>query len=415
VTLLRLAMRPVQEFLKVEVSGGLLLVGATAVALFLANSPLSDGYADFWLTEVGFRIGEVTLVEPLRQWVNEGLMTIFFFVAGLEIKRELTNGELADKRKAALPCIGALGGMIVPALIYAGFNVGGAVEGWATPMATDIAFALGVLALAGSRVPPAAKLFLLSLAIADDIGSILVVAVFYSGDLSAAWIAAAVAGLFLVYYLRRSEVCSVPVYVVVGGIVWLCMLEGGVPATLTGVAMGLLAPARNHFGEHAPTVTEKLEKSLHPYSSFLILPVFAVANAGIVVSASVVSEAITSPVMLGVLAARTLGKPIGIVLAVWLAVRLGVGVLPKSLNWHHMVGIGTAAGAGFTVALFITELAFGASIAGEQAKLGILFGTVISGVAGVALMRRCPPYSEPSEVVDVRDKQTTRVVQPELV
>ncbi len=370
----------------------MLLVAASIVALLLANSPLSPAYAAFWNTEVGFSFGSFHLDESLRAWVNEGFMTIFFFVAGLEIKRELVDGELADKRKAALPAIAAAGGMVVPALIYAALNVDGELRGWAIPMATDIAFALGVVALAGSRVPTTVKIFLLTLAIADDIGSIAIVALFYSRDLSLLWLVATAACFAAVLYLRASEVRSIPVYVIVGSVTWFCALESGVPPTLVGVAMGLLAPARHHHEDGASaTITERLQTSLHPWSSFVILPVFALANAGVTVVGGAVGEALTSPVTIGVVLARTVGKAVGITGAIWLSVRFGIGKLPTGASWKHIVGMSIAAGAGFTVSLFVTDLAFGVSQAATDAKVGILVGTLVSAVGGYSVLKRCSP------------------------
>lgn len=404
--LLQLATSPVKRFLAVETSGGILLLAASVLSLVIVNSPLVSLFQEVLAAQVGIAVAGHALNESVHDWINEGLMTIFFFVAGLEIKRELTNGELKDKRKAALPVIAALTGMAVPAVIYLAFNLDVAAKGWAIPMATDIAFALGIVTLAGSRVPPAAKIFLLSLAIADDIGSIVVVALFYSSALSLTWLVATVGGVWLVAYLRRADVRSIPAYVGVGAGLWLCALEAGIPPTLVGVAMGLLAPAQHHPADgHMPTVTERIEHALHPWSSFVILPVFALVNAGLVISGDVVANALTSPVTIGIVLARTLGKLIGITGGVWLVVRLGIAPLPKATTWRHIVGMAVTAGAGFTVSLFVTDLAFRGTAIAEEAKMGILVGTVIAALVGYVILRSSNPA--PSDLPAAPNRSST--------
>lgn len=402
VPLVRRATAPVQNFLAIESAAGILLLAATVLSLIVINSPLGEPFKNVLDTHVGITVGTFHLEETVHDWINEALMTIFFFVAGLEIKRELTNGELANRRKAALPVLAAAGGMIVPAVIFTIFNsTGDYANGWAIPMATDIAFALGVVMLAGSRVPPAAKIFLLSLAIADDVFSIIVMALFYSSDLAFSWLFAAIAGLGVTFWLRRSDVRSIPVYLAAGAFIWVCVLESGVPPTLVGVAMGLLAPARHHPADgRQPTVTARIEHALHPWSSFAILPIFALANAGLVISADALSAAVTSPVTIGIVLARTLGKAIGIAGTVWICVRLGIATLPTATTWRHINGMAIAAGAGFTVCLLITDLAFGMGVAADQAKIGILVGTVISAVAGLAILRTAPKFASSSVEID---------------
>lgn len=409
--------RPLREFLRIESAGSVLLLVAAAVALIWANSPWSETYGTFWHTELSIGFGDAALTHSLQHWVNDALMVIFFFVVGLEIKWELVKGDLRDPRAAALPVIAALGGMVVPALLFVAVTGVGheGAHGWGIPMATDIAFAVGVLGLLGPRIPTAARLFLLTLAIADDIGAILVIAVFYTAELSLVWLAGALAGLALMAVLRWRRVWTIWIYVVLGVAIWFMLLQSGVHATLAGVAIGLLAPtvplfdqkaaaaqvrehmaddeldaeeiSRLHFlmANSVPPV-ERIQAALHPLSAFVVLPIFALANAG--VSLSGVGELVTSPVALGVLAGLVLGKPLGILLATWLAVKLGVGPLPKGVNWSIVLGLGAVAGIGFTVSLFVAGLAYpGAAELNDAAKVGILLASAISAGIGVALLR----------------------------
>jgi Na+:H+ antiporter, NhaA family len=328
-------------------------------------------YADVWSTEVAG--------ETLLHWVNDGLMTLFFFVVGLEIKREIVAGELREPRRAMLPVIAAVGGMVVPALLYAAVNVGGdTLDGWAIPMATDIAFALGVVALLGPRVPSELKLFLLTLAIVDDIGAIVVIALFYTDDVSLGWLAVAVTGLGLIVLLRRIGAWTVPLHLVIGVGVWWAAEQSGVQATIAGVALGLLAP-----------VTDDLEERLHPWSSYLIVPIFALANAGLSLSASAVADALSSSVTIGVVLGLVVGKPVGILGATWIARRQGWGELAPGLRPLHVGGMGAVAGIGFTVSLFVTGLAFtdGTRMA-DDAKLGILVASLVAAAIGAAILSR---------------------------
>ncbi len=359
--------RPVRRFLHTEAAGGLVLLVAAAVALVLANSPLADGFERVWRTEAGFEIGSLSLREDLRHWTNDALMTIFFFVVGLEIKRELVVGELNERRKAALPAIAALGGMAVPALLYLAFNRSGdASNGWGIPMATDIAFAVGVLALLSKRVPPGLKVFLLSLAIVDDIGAIPVIALFYSDQLHTGWLLAAASLVGVIVLLRAASVKWVPVYVAVGSFVWLATFESGVHATIAGVLLGLLTPARpadpggfqdvasgaagleeepdaeslraiHMEAQETVSVAERLEHVLHPWTSYVVIPLFALANAGVALSAGSLGQAVGSTVTIGIIVGLPLGTIVGISLFSWLAVKLRVGVLPEGVTKRHLL------------------------------------------------------------------------------
>jgi NhaA family Na+:H+ antiporter len=423
----RLIARPVRNFLSTEAAGGIALLVATVIALVWANSPLSDSYTALWETHLRLEIGGFALDEDLRHWVNDALMAIFFFVVGMEIKRELVVGELNAIRRAALPALAAVGGMVVPALFYALLNTGGpGGAGWGIPMATDIAFAVGVLALLSDRVPSGLKVFLLSLAIVDDIGAILVIAVFYSGGIETTWLLIAGLLLALVAFLRRVNVHWVPIYVVVGSAVWLATFESGVHATIAGVALGLLTPARPTdpggfpdvlenatelssepdaqslrdvtFQAHeVVSVAERLEHVLHPWTSYLIIPLFALANAGVILSAESVGDALTSPVALGIILGLVAGKVVGITFMSWLAIKLGLGEAPPGMGWSHLVGTAAVAGIGFTVSLFITALAFEDPELVAAGKMGVLLASFAAGVLGATILLLGPRVRETSE------------------
>jgi len=407
----RLVARPLQRFIHVEAAGGIALVAATLVALVWANSPWKHGYEHLWHTVLAIRIGSHGISGDLHFWVNEALMALFFFVVGLEIKRELVTGELRDRRAALLPALAALGGVVVPALVYVAFNAGTpAARGWGIPMATDIAFTLGVVALLAGRVPPPLKLFLLTLAIVDDIAAIVVIAVVYSDHLSFGWLVVAAGIAALLAGLRRVRVVFAPVYVVTGLVLWVAVYESGVHATIAGVVAGLLTPATPFLADpdanrvverlvgRSPltaedvrdgsfelrasvSVAERAEHVLHPWVGFVIVPLFALANAGIVLSGDTVSAA--PRVLLGVLVGLVLGKPIGIMAGSWLAVRTRLGVLPPGVGWRDLFGVALLGGIGFTVSLFISDLAFtDASIIG-QAKFAVLVASVVAAGLGV--------------------------------
>jgi Na+:H+ antiporter, NhaA family len=323
--------------------------------------------------------------------VNDALMVIFFFVVGLEIKRELVRGELRDPRAAALPTVAAVGGVVLPAAIFLAFTAGTeAASGWGIPMATDIAFAVGVLALLGSRIPAGAKLLLLTVAIVDDIIAIGVIALFYSDSVSALWLAAAVAGLGAVALMRRLGITAIWPYVPVGLLVWLCTLESGVHATIAGVALALLTPAGEVGGRR---VLDTLEHRLAPLSAFVVVPLFAVANAGVPLATDTLRAAGTSPVALGIAVGLVVGKVVGISGAIALMVRTGWGHLPEGVGARHAVGVAALAGIGFTVSLFVAELAYDDPAVTETAKIGIFGGSLVAGVLGAALLavrRRAP-------------------------
>jgi Na+:H+ antiporter, NhaA family len=415
---------PLREFLREETAGGAVLVAAAVLALAWANSPWQASYDALWRTVLEVRLGDLSLVDDLRGWVNEGLMALFFLVVGLELKRELVDGELRSWRRAALPVVAAAGGMVLPAAIYAAFNAGApGAAGWGVPMATDIAFALGVLAMVSSRVPPVLKLFLLALAIVDDLGSIVVVAVFYSGELRPDALAAAAGLVVAVLGLRRLRIGWGPVYIAAGCGIWLALHAAGVNAALAGVAMGLLTPARPvshpeavHDSSRALAQTpgpapvrdvvreargtvstvERLEHDLHPITAFLVVPVFALANAGVTVHASALAEPGADAVLAGLTAGRVIGKPVGILLAVWLAVRFGLSAAPAGTTTRHLVGVATVAGIGFTVPLFVADLAFPHGEFEAAVKLGLLAASVVAGVAGYLILRGASPAEPPA-------------------
>ena len=408
--------RALREFVNTEVAGAVALIAAAVVAVVWANSPWQDGYHRLWSTELVVSLGQWHLDLSLREWVNEGLMTIFFLVVGFEIKREFIQGELADRRRAVLPVVAAVGGMVVPALLYIAINAGGiGTDGWGIPMATDIAFALGVLALVAPGVPGALRVFLLTLAIVDDIGAIIVIALFYSGPVNIAWIFGAVLLLIAGYLGHRLGLAFPPAYLGVGIGVWLALYAAGISPTLAGVALGLLAPASprltheivasrhdelldvsspvaarttSRIARHAVSQLEWLEHLLHPWSTWLIVPLFALANAGITLSAGAFREAAVSPVGLGVAVGLVAGKPIGIAGASWMACRLGWTQLPSGTSWSQLAGVAALGGIGFTVSLFISALAFDDQQLATEATVGIFVAAVAASLVAIVLFRR---------------------------
>jgi NhaA family Na+:H+ antiporter len=413
----RRVAQPLQEFLRTESAGGVLLLAAAVAALAWANAPFGETYGDVWGTHVAIHVGRVSIDDSLQQWINDGLMAIFFFVVGLEVKRETVRGELSQPRQAALPVAAALGGMMAPALIYLALNAGGSGErGWGIPMATDIAFAAGVVALAGPRVPSSLRAFLLALAIVDDIGAIIIIAIFYSGAIDFAWLAAAAGFLAVAAVLGRAGLRPPLVYLLAGTAAWLATYESGVHPTIAGVALGLLTPAGIIGGQRAVDATppapsrtadgdregadrggasvldtlsgdeqpllDRMERALHPWSSFVIVPLFALANAGIAVDATSVRAAVHSPISIGVALGLVIGKPAGILLASWLGVRLGMAALPSGVAWQQLAAAAVVAGIGFTVSLFITDLAFTDPRLISDAKMGIIGGSLAMGIAG---------------------------------
>ena len=426
--------RPIEQFLRTESASGVLLLGVAIIAMIWVNSAWSGSYETLWGTHISINIGPFEIEEDLRHWVNDALMVIFFFVVGLEVKYELVAGHLRDPKAAALPILAAIGGMAVPAMIY--FLIAGGTDGahgWGIPMATDIAFAVGVLGLLGRRIPSAARVFLLTLAIVDDIGAIVVIAIFYTSDLSLGWLAAAGLLFLVIVVLRRLRVWSLPLYALIGVFGWFATYQSGVHATIAGVILGLLTPARsllqesvarkyantalrdNHLdaaelshlrfllSESVP-VAARLQNRLHPFSSYVVLPIFALANAGIDLGGGALSKALESSVTMGVAAGLLLGKVIGITAASWLAVVIGVGRLPGRTGWPVMVGLGLVAGVGFTVSLFITGLSFpGSDDLVADAKVGILGASLLAALLGVITLLSVTRAPKPTTEADSDD------------
>ncbi len=382
-----------REFIALESAAGILLAIAAAAALALANSPLAFLYGAFLDTPVEVRAGALQIAKPLLLWINDGLMAVFFFLVGLEIKREVLEGELSDPRQMVLPALAATGGMAVPAAIYAAINAGNpvALAGWAIPAATDIAFALGVLSLLGNRVPAGLKVFLLTLAILDDLGAIVIIAMFYAGNLAPLSLGIAAAALLALFALNRWGVARLAPYLFVGLVLWVSLLKSGVHATLAGVALAQFIPLRAR-GAGSRSPLRRLEHDLHAPVAFAILPLFAFANAGVPL-AGVGFGAFLEPVALGIAAGLLAGKPIGVLVASWLAVRLGWARLPEGAGWGAMFGAAVLCGIGFTMSLFIAGLAF--EVAGGeyvvQTRLGVLLGSLASAVLGLALLHAILP------------------------
>lgn len=409
---------PIRKFLGIEAASGILLGLATIIALVWANSGFAASYTTLWHTEIVVSIGRWTFHASLMHLVNDGLMAIFFFVVGLEIKWQWLHGELRDRRTAALPIIAALGGMVVPALLYIAFASGTAgSHGWGIPMATDIAFAIGVVALLGQKVPTPLKVFLLTLAIVDDLGAIAVIAVFYSGALAWGWITAAAVGMGIVALLNLAKVKWLPAYAVVGLVVWFATWQSGIHATIAGVVLAFATPAiARQSDEEAEAIVDTLEnrasldveevrwvsalvmrsvsplerlyEALHPWSSFVIVPLFALANAGVVLSGGFSRDG--RSVALGVLVGLVVGKCVGISVASWLAVRAGVASLPRGVSWLQLVGVAAIAGIGFTMSLFVTDLAFIDSVDGaglaQASKTAVFAASLCAAALGATLL-----------------------------
>lgn len=428
-------IRPFVRFSQIEASSGIILLIAAIAAMVWANSAWSDSYFEILNQHLTIEFGGFHFDESVLELINDGLMAVFFFVVGLEIKRELVLGDLRDPKAAALPVMAALGGMVVPALVFLAFNAGTAAQhGWGIPMATDIAFAVGIVALLGSRVPPGAKLFLLAVAIADDIGAIAVIAIFYTSDLDAAYLAAAVAGLLVVWIASKVHVRAMWFYVPAAFIIWYFTLESGIHATIAGVALGFLTPAYPyykpgefdersraildqydpddvtdlHTQEHADhealllsdianesvSPLNRMEHKLVVWSGFVIVPLFALANAGVDFRGVNIWAALTSNIALGVAGGLVIGKIVGITAAAFGAVRFGLGRLPPGTSWNHVIGLAAIAGIGFTVALFVAGLAFEDPAMTNLAKVGIFSGSLVAGVIGSFILSRARPRSE---------------------
>ena len=376
----------ITRFFQLEAAGGLLLIAAAALALIINNSPLSWLYNAFLETPVEARIGALHIAKPLLLWINDGLMALFFLVIGLEVKREVLEGHLSKPSQIVLPGAAAIGGMVVPALIYVALNTGNAeaLNGWAIPMATDIAFALGVLALLGKRVPVSLKLFLMTLAIIDDLGAIIVIALVYSGELSQLSLILAAVSIIALIAMNRSGVSRLAPYLLVGLVLWICVLKSGVHATLAGVVLAFCIPLRTS-SKSSPLLT--LEHGLHPWVAYGILPLFAFANAGVSL-AGVTMESFTHPVPLGIAAGLLLGKTLGVFGLTWLAVKTRMASLPKEANWGHVLGVSILCGIGFTMSLFVGSLAFepGVSAYAGEDRMGILTGSILSAIIGYGVM-----------------------------
>ena len=436
-------LAPFRQFAATASAGGIVLLAATAIALVWANSPWSESYHHLWETPITLGVANWTVRATLHHIINDALMVVFFFLVGLEIKREILAGELASVRRAALPMIGALGGMVVPAALYAMVNAGGpGASGWGVPMATDIAFALGVLALLGDRVPIGLKVFLAALAIVDDIGAVLVIAVFYSGGVAWGALATAAAIVMLSAGANRAGVRRPGAYAALGLALWAAVLMSGVHATVAGVLLAMTIPVRTRLNEttflanarqaledfdaaavvtavdpavtvlsnvdHHTAIEEletladqaqppliRMEHALHGPVAYGIMPLFALANAGVSLGAAEMRDALASPVTLGVILGLLVGKPLGITGFSWLAVRFGFAALPDGVSWRTLAGAGVLGGIGFTMALFIASLAFGEAALLEAAKFGVLAASAVAGVAGWLLLRRPATVAAP--------------------
>ena len=381
-----------RNFLKLEAASGALLVMAAVAAMGTANSPLASLYGALISLPVEVRVGQLEIAKPLLLWINDGLMAVFFFLVGLELKRELLEGHLSDPRQIVLPALGAVGGMAVPALVYVGFNRGDevALAGWAIPAATDIAFALAVLGLLGQRVPLALKVFLVTIAIFDDVGAIAIIALFYTSKLSLPALGFALACVPLLVWMNRRGIVHKTPYALVGVVVWVAMLKSGVHATLAGVLLAAFIPMRAPGSEASPL--RELEHDLHIAVAYGILPIFAFANAGIPLGGEALS-AVAHPVPLGIAAGLFLGKPVGIMLACRLGVALGWARTPEGISWMHLLGASMLCGIGFTMSLFIGSLAFeetGVDLLFDE-RVGIILGSLASAAAGYAVLRRTLP------------------------
>jgi len=385
----------IRNFLQLESAGGLVLMAAAALALVAANSPLADYYDLFIETPVEVRIGRLEIAKPLLLWVNDGLMAVFFFLVGLELKREILDGELSRPSNVLLPALGAVGGIVAPVGLYVLFNHGDPVgmNGWAIPAATDIAFALGILMILGKRVPLSLKVFLVSLAIFDDLGAIVIIALFYSGNLSTNALVVASVCLLILGYLNWRNVSSVPAYVFVGIIMWVAVLKSGVHATLAGVALAMFIPMRSR-DEPERSPLRELEHDLHTVVAFGVLPLFAFVNAGISFAGMSVAD-LLHPVSLGIATGLFAGKQLGVFLLCLVAVKAGIARLPDGASWGSLYGVAILSGVGFTMSLFIDSLAFenlpADAVFDFDARLGILLGSLASGVLGYIVLDRTLP------------------------
>ena len=376
----------VQEFIKLETSGGVVLMIAAIFAMIIANTPLSAIYDLILSTYIKVGIGNFEIAKPAILWINDGLMAIFFFLVGLEIKREVLAGELSSFDKAILPIMAAIGGMAVPGIIFAIVNWGTPenLNGWAIPTATDIAFALGILALIGSRAPIALKIFLLAIAIIDDLGAIVIIAIFYTSELSINALAISMLGFAAAVVLNRMGIQRTAPYLLVGIVMWVFVLKSGVHATLAGVLIAFTIPLKAKDGDEA--LLYKMEHGLHPWVAFLILPIFAFANAGVNFTGIGIDD-LLQPLTLGIAVGLFLGKQIGVFLATWIGVKSGIARLPENVSWKHVYGVACLTGVGFTMSLFIGSLAFTTADVMNSVRLGVVLGSVLSGLFGYVLLK----------------------------
>lgn len=382
----------IRDFLRLESAGGILLVAAAAVAMLLANSPIAALYDGFLATPVEIRIGDFQIAKPLLLWINDGLMAVFFLLIGLELKREMLEGRLSSYKQVMLPAIAAVGGMVVPAAVYYFLNRDDAValQGWAIPTATDIAFALGVLSLLGNRVPASLKLFLVTLAILDDVGAIVIIALFYTSDLSGVSLTWAAVALLALFALNRRGVVHMAAYVLVGIVLWVSVLKSGVHATLAGVVLAFAIPLRTGDRSTKPPLLQ-MEHSLHPWVAYGILPLFAFGNSGVSLAGMSLAQAL-APVPLGIALGLFLGKQLGVFVFSWITIKLRIAKLPEGANWWQLYGAAVLCGIGFTMSLFIGSLAFDqtASDYSTVDRLGILMGSVVSAIVGYFILRFAP-------------------------
>jgi NhaA family Na+:H+ antiporter len=435
--------RPIERFLGIEAASGIVLLVAAAVALAWANSPWSHSYESLWETPIRIGIGEWAMEESLHFWINDFLMTVFFLLAGLEIKREMVQGALSNARRAALPIAAAIGGMVVPAALYAVFNATGpGSSGWGVPMATDIAFAVGVLMLLGKRVPAALRVLLLAFAIVDDVGAILVIALFYSSGFALEGLALAGAGVLVLLVYRRVGVRPGAVFILPLLLLWAGLFQAGIHPTIAGVILGLSVPVRPWVGpegfvkaaqgaladfqervtagEPDEELIEPLNRIaaaqreavspafrgeilLHPWVAYGVMPLFALANAGVNLGGLRFGDAGAATVLAGVTLGLVIGKPVGVLLASWISVRLGFCVLPRGVNWGGMLVVGISGGIGFTMAIFVSELAFDTMALLAIAKLGVLVATAVAGAAALVLGRVLLPREQPLDVASITD------------
>ena len=409
-TRLRRPRRLVRQFIDLEASSGLILMGAAVLALLIANSPISHWYDALLDVPAEVRIGPLEVAKPLLLWINDGLMAIFFLLVGLEVKREIREGELSEPARVVLPGVAAVGGIAVPALLFVWFNRADSValNGWAIPAATDIAFALGILYLLGERIPLALKLFLMTVAIFDDLAAIVIIALFYSGDLSPLALVLAAVALLLLFLMNRRGVTRIAAYVVVGVALWVFVLKSGVHATLAGVALAFAIPMAgrdehhdehgdgHQNGNHAHSPLHHMEHALHPWVAYAILPIFAFANAGVPL-AGMSLNTLTHPVPLGIAAGLFLGKQVGIFGISWLAIRAGLTQRPPGVSWRQLYGVSVLCGVGFTMSLFISSLAFEHTGVDNVnlARIGILAGSFLAAILGYLILRRAPRTDTP--------------------